>query len=566
MLRIIWTIFFALCALSLEGQIKSTNSLIPTSSNSANTLSYQIRSLRELGTFIPTADTDSTFVYAKRAIDDAVKDEDSFKIALAKRTMGEVFYLQGVYDYSTAYLSEALIAFRQLGNRKEEAKTMLSIGAASQFHDMWDDALSQYRAALEIYEFIGDTSGLAESYGLIGHFFEKNAEYDSAFFYQYEALKIYDLTDDYNGKAIIYDNLGSIFEDLGNFERAYDYFMLSAKFDSLSNNEAALVNTLNNIGDTFRKRWNYDSAIIYTNKALRMAIVNDLNYEVLSAYNDMAKLNRAYGYNELALTYYDSANEFSQILFNSQIASQIANFQTLYKTKEKEQEINLLEAKQQIAQQTRNSLIVGSIFLVFTASIIISQMRARRKREKAFFEAERSLDNERFKNDALERQKLTAELENKRLKEEQFYHELESRSQDLTAKTLHIIQKNRVLKELQKEVQGITIRDKTKVLQLQKIGNLIDESFEFDRDWEEFQRRFDQVHANFLSRINFLHPHLTDSEIRLSTLIRMKLSSKDIATILGISQDSLRISRYRLKKKLSLEKSQNLKEYLEHLN
>lgn len=536
---------------------------IPTSSNAANSLSFQIKTLRELGTFFPSKDPDSVFLYAKHAIDQAKAEKDPLATALAKRRMGEVFYLQGVYDYSMAYLSEALEELKLLNANKEVAKTLLSIGAADQFHDLWDQAILNYQEALGIFQDLSHQEGIAETYGLIGHYYEKLELYDSAFHYQNKALDIYERLDEPYGMAIIYDNLGSIYEDLEDFDMAYDYFLLSAKYDTISENIPALVNTLNNIGDTYRKRRNYEKALTYTYLALNIALREDLNYEVLSAYNDLAKLNRSFGNFEEALNYYDSARAFSEHLFNMQIASQIANFQTLFNTRQKEQEIALLESRQQIAKQTRNSLILGSAFLFITSIIIIRQQRMRNKRDKEFFAAERHLDEEKLKNEQLQKEKLAAELENKRLKEEQFYHELESRSQDLTAKTLHIIQKNRILKELQEEVKVVKSKDRLNKRQFDKIGELIDESFDFDKDWEEFQSRFDQVHARFLKALNEKHGKLSEAEVRLSTLIRMQLPSKDISTILGISPDSLRIARHRLKKKLGLEKSQKLQAYLE---
>ena len=67
-----------------------------------------------------------------------------------------------------------------------------------------------------------------------------------------------------------------------------------------------------------------------------------------------------------------------------------------------------------------------------------------------------------------------------------------------------------------------------------------------------------EVVMDFFDRIKLQCPNLTSAELRLCSLIRLNLNSKDIATILAISPDSLRIARYRLRKKLGLEKGDNL--------
>ncbi len=565
--RFCWGLCFLMMSAHLLAQIRSTNSLVPTSSNSANALSFQIRSINELGTFFTTSDPDSSFYLAKLAVDRAVATGDPMQVGLAKRRMGELFYLQGVYDYSMAYLSEALEEFRGLGQQNEIANTMLSIGAAYQFHDLWSEALNGYRQALKIYRQIDDTLGLAETYGLLGHFYEKNASYDSAFFYQYRSLDIYKALDDAYGKAIIYDNIGSIHEDLQEFDKAYQYFTLSAKYDSVSGNMPALVNTLNNIGDTFRKRWIYDSAVFYTNYALRNALSHDLNYEVLSAYNDLAKLNRAFGKEELALVYYDSANEFSQALFNSQIASQIANFQTLYRTREKEQEIALLESQKQIEENTRKSILIGALGLIGFAGVFILQQRNKNKKSREFFEAEQALTEAKLKNVRLKEEALQTELENNRLREERLHAELESRSQELTTKALHIIQKNKLLRELKQQITEIQreARHKDLMKAMKRLCGLIDQGFRFDKDWDEFVSSFDQVHPEFFKKLKSTFQNLTAAELRLAALIRLNLNSKDMAAILAISQDSLRISRYRLRKKLALEKGESLSVFVSQL-
>jgi DNA-binding CsgD family transcriptional regulator len=59
-----------------------------------------------------------------------------------------------------------------------------------------------------------------------------------------------------------------------------------------------------------------------------------------------------------------------------------------------------------------------------------------------------------------------------------------------------------------------------------------------------------------------LEANLSPAEIRLCCLLKLNLPSKDIAAILSISPDSLRIARYRLRKKLNLDAKANLNTFL----
>jgi len=65
-----------------------------------------------------------------------------------------------------------------------------------------------------------------------------------------------------------------------------------------------------------------------------------------------------------------------------------------------------------------------------------------------------------------------------------------------------------------------------------------------------------------------LRKHCTDlssTELRLCALIKLNISSKDIAVMMGITQDSLRVARYRLRKKLMLNHGDSLTVFIQNL-
>ena len=521
----------------------------------------QVIILNRLGEYYLDIKPDSSFFYSKSALDKA-KGQLKTESARAKRTIGRVFFTQGAYDQSLAYLFESLNEFRHSDDQYELAKTHSALGLAYQYSKSSKEALGHFKQAMSLFAQWNNPSGLAETYGHVGHYFEKKGNYDSAFYYQNQALEIYASVSDFRGKALVFGNLGSIYEDLGDFEQAHAYFWQAAKYDSLNHNMSSLVVSLNNIGDIYRKIGVYDSALYYTDQALVLAKSLDLSYQVRSAYRDLAKTYREQGELVLAYEYFDSVHALNQTLFSSQIAGQIANFQTLYNTREKEQAIALLQSQRQVERQSRNMIMTGAIALTIFAAVFIWLERRRRLNQRQFFSTQKALDDEKLKNVELQQHALETELENKRLKEEQFYSELESRSQDLTAKTLHIIQKNRLLRDIRTQIDHLEKEKKVKNNALAKLSGAIDKGFQFDREWEEFQRRFDEVHQDFLDRIRTHYPKLTATDTRLCSLIRLKLSSRDISTIMGVTPDSLRISRYRLRKKLDPPTNQKLKDFI----
>lgn len=80
--------------------------------------------------------------------------------------------------------------------------------------------------------------------------------------------------------------------------------------------------------------------------------------------------------------------------------------------------------------------------------------------------------------------------------------------------------------------------------------------------WERFELAFDEVHPMFNKNLLRHHDNLTPSELRLCSFVRMGLSIKDISSVLYQSPDSIKVSRSRLRKKLMIDKSQNLETFL----
>jgi FixJ family two-component response regulator len=106
-------------------------------------------------------------------------------------------------------------------------------------------------------------------------------------------------------------------------------------------------------------------------------------------------------------------------------------------------------------------------------------------------------------------------------------------------------------------------RDQKK--QLQQLIQQINQHFNHDQYWQEFRDTFEQVHGQFFVNLKKHSDELTGNDLRMLSLIKLNMGSKDIATLLGISQDSLRVSRYRLKKKLNLEQGESLTGFVQTL-
>jgi FixJ family two-component response regulator len=94
------------------------------------------------------------------------------------------------------------------------------------------------------------------------------------------------------------------------------------------------------------------------------------------------------------------------------------------------------------------------------------------------------------------------------------------------------------------------------------IINRIDKEFDDKKQNKLFETYFDEVHEDFFKRLTEKFPTLTPREQKLCAYIKMNIATKEIATLQNISTRGVEISRYRLRKKLGIDRDANLGTYI----
>ncbi len=138
-----------------------------------------------------------------------------------------------------------------------------------------------------------------------------------------------------------------------------------------------------------------------------------------------------------------------------------------------------------------------------------------------------------------------------KLRNEKLRNEIEHKSKELANSTMGIIKKNEFLLKLKqtlsrhKDQLGSRYPDKYYYSLIKKIDNNISNR----DDWHLFETNFERAHEQFLNKMKEMYPDLTQKDLRLCAFLRMNLSSKEIAPLLGISVRGVENHRYRLRKK-----------------
>ncbi len=177
------------------------------------------------------------------------------------------------------------------------------------------------------------------------------------------------------------------------------------------------------------------------------------------------------------------------------------------------------------------------------------------ERQKQVYEAK----EKQLKSEAIEAEKEVIRLRNENLRAA-----MRQKDKELANSTMQMIQKSKTLTLIKKDIEKLSkdIRDDLLKAQFGGLIRKIDREINSDQQWEVFEKHFENVYEEFLKRLKNSYPDLSPREMKLCAYLRLNISSKEIAALMNISTRGVEISRYRLRKKLSLDHQVNLTDFI----
>jgi DNA-binding CsgD family transcriptional regulator len=136
-------------------------------------------------------------------------------------------------------------------------------------------------------------------------------------------------------------------------------------------------------------------------------------------------------------------------------------------------------------------------------------------------------------------------------------------TRDLGRYVMELDQKVEMLQKIKDRIAELSSRvdDHTRS-DLTSIVSMIKLSAGNNKIWDDFKLYFEKTDPVFLTLLSQKYPLLTPIDLKYCCYLKMNMSNDDIRNLLGINQESVRTHQYRLKKKMSLAKDQDLRNYL----
>ncbi|HEY8933610.1 MAG TPA: tetratricopeptide repeat protein [Cyclobacteriaceae bacterium] len=457
--------------------------------------------------------------------------------------------------------NEALTLSRKLNFETGKARALFQLGYC--FHKVGDDlkAIQSLREASSIFEEINDIKQAAQAYNGIGVIYEDQRDTNEALAYFKRAYSLWGKIDYKDGECMGLLNLGSVYEDMNKDQHALLYYERALMLSERMHNEKRIGSALFSIGSIYLKKKEYTKSLdyerraldyfikanssvmqgrvynalsqIYLNQnqpaeALRMAeqsikltaaitSKNDLRDGYHQASKAAEKLNdyvKAYKFQSLYIVLNDS-------LQNSVSAASIEKIKSKYKLEEKESAIALLREENKVIIFRRNMFIIILTGLLIISFLIYNRYRLITQRK------------------------------------------LQLKKQLLDLSTQNLIEKSETINRINQELEHFKSQSSDESIQIVKIDKILQSNILTDDDWNSFKIAFGDIYPSFFSMLKHKCPGITVSETRLCSLIKLKLSIKEMASMLGISPESVKTSRYRLKKKLNLAENETLETFIE---
>ena len=136
--------------------------------------------------------------------------------------------------------------------------------------------------------------------------------------------------------------------------------------------------------------------------------------------------------------------------------------------------------------------------------------------------------------------------------------ELDQKNRELMSKSNFIIQRNEFLKKIRTKLESSKgIHEKDFHSATHELNSVINS----EKSYKEFDKMFVNVYPDFYIQLNKIS-NLSSTDLRLASYIKMNHSNSEIAIISGVSTRTIESQRYRLSKKLELDKDQTLNSFL----
>ncbi|MDJ1505294.1 tetratricopeptide repeat protein [Xanthocytophaga agilis] len=466
------------------------------------------------------------------------------------------YFYQNDWKNYFEYQFKALRLFESLRMTSDVAKVYSALGKASYYTNDPKEGVHYNHKALDYYLSKGDNEKVADVYNDMGTLFmSQEGGSDSAIYYLNKSIQYARKGTDHNLLTTPQFNLAGIYVEQKKYKQALE--LVQSALETARKAENMNSFTLYSVGLSYvyTEMHQYKEAEEVLQNALKTSQVEGTPYLKIQIYKALNELYTQSGDAERNVEILHKYIALRDSVFNEEKAEAISQMKVEYETEKKEAQIHILED----SVRTRNWLMgISALAGLLAFGLFWGYWRAFRLQKQLRLQQQQSFEQQQ-ENMKLEQQALQAQKDLAEQKNLTLQTEMEAKQRELTTATMFIQQKNELLESLQQQIREVSVNE-TNHKQIHQISQTIRRNMNFDDDWDKIKIHFEGVHPDFFEKL--ATTSLTDHELRHCAYIKMKFNPKEIASLLNIDVNSVRVSRYRIKKKLGLDAEQDLPDYI----
>jgi tetratricopeptide (TPR) repeat protein len=349
---------------------------------------------------------------------------------------------------------------------------------------------------------------------------------DSALYWFQKALTIATTTQNNAGIGVIKGNMGQVYFALGNLKEAYSLLQQDVQLSMAEGDVPSAMNSMQFIARILAMENRPAQALASLHTCYgHLPIIKNIRYRH-NIMEGAAVVYHLAGMHDSAWWAGKKQIALRDSMQASITSSRIGTVTMQLDYEESLQTLKELTLEKKIYEQRRNLLLGIMLLLGLMAILLVNKQRMKLK----------------YTQQILLKEKQAAETEAKASLEQ------------LGMVKENLLAKSRMIEELQQELNHNQMNEAT-LLYLESLRQSV---ILTDDDWLRYRDLFEKVHPGFITRLREKAADISLAEMRMAMLMRLQLDNKEMASILGISAESVTKSKRRLKARLLLEQNEDL--------
>ena len=489
-------------------------------------------------------------------------------------------YYKGILCHESHHAEDALSFYLEATTEIEKTNDYQlgflinsEIGLMYLYRKLNDYAMEYFEKAHHNAELSNNQTYIAFSFIYIARAFSQKKQYNKAIEYYEKAIKIGQVNNYPTILASAMNETSFLFLKTGENKKALQYAKDCIKIKKTDQRIFSL-------GDTYRYLKMYDSAYFYLNQASLSPNIHTAR----SAYQALFYISQEEKDYKKAVEYSNKLWFYQDSIGKTDRNKALIEMQEKYDQQKIINENNLSQIKKdRIIRNVLIALIILSFIIAITnylyqRKIVSQKQEILEKEEKIRYFTMKIHENETLINrNKMRIEELTIQMEGSQEIKEQWKEQNKIRQEIQQQNEMLKLENNKLqnhisnyaqsLKEKSKELEAMEhLSEENQYLhkreaflcnqlinQTELFNKLKTTKYVDDQLWQEIKEKIDLLFDNYTKRLYHQIPSLTDGDIQICCLIKLRFSNGDIANMLAISPTSVSKRKLRLKERIVQE-------------